>query len=257
MINDVIAIARQAGQAILDLYDQPHTADLKADQSPVTVADHAAHQVIAQGLMALDASIPLLSEEGAHLPYTERRQWSQHWCVDPLDGTKEFLKKTGSFTVNIALIRDQRPILGVIYAPVLDQIYCAEIGQGAFYHHGQTHQRLQVKAFDPASIAVVASADHAGPGVQRLLSKLEQPTLKSMGSSLKFCLVASGEADVYYRDIPTFEWDTAAAQCVVEEAGGQVLTEDGQPLQYNKENLRNPGILTCGNRPEFWLECIK
>jgi 3'(2'), 5'-bisphosphate nucleotidase len=258
MLNDVIEITRRAGDAIMALYDETHTPDLKADQSPVTAADHAAHHVIAEGLAALDPVFPLLSEEGADIAYAERRAWSSFWCVDPLDGTKEFLKKTGSFTVNIALIRDRQPVLGVIYAPAIDQWYYAEAGQGAFARTGnQPPRRLQVRPFDTDHVAVVASRDHAGPGVKRLLSKLENPSMKSMGSSLKFCLVAAGEADVYYRDVPTFEWDTAAAQSIVSEAGGVVLTEEGHPLLYNKENLRNPGLLTCGNQPAFWLECIQ
>jgi 3'(2'), 5'-bisphosphate nucleotidase len=167
-----------------------------------------------------------------------------YWLVDPLDGTKEFLKGTNEFTVNIALMDDNYPVLGVVHAPAINLTYCGAVQLGAWRHQGA---RISTRPADAANLAIVASKDHAGPLVQELLARHPQASLRSMGSSLKFCLVAEGAADIYLRDVPTMEWDTAAAQCIVEAAGGRVCTLDGVRLRYGKEGMRNPALLTVGD----------
>jgi 3'(2'), 5'-bisphosphate nucleotidase len=248
----LIRIATDAGLLILDEYAKPPASDPKSDDSPLTQADLRSHRHIAAALAALTPDIPLLSEEGMDVPYAERSSWTRFWCVDPMDGTKEFLKKTGDFTVNIALVENGQPVIGVIYVPAKGWTYTAAKGQGARFQDAPIGTRVP----DRTAPAIVASKDHAGPKVEALLAKLPGASLKSMGSSLKFCLVAQGEADAYYRDVPTFEWDTAAAQVIVEEAGGQVLKEDGAPLTYNKPDLRNPSLLIIGRDAGFWLGLI-
>jgi 3'(2'), 5'-bisphosphate nucleotidase len=254
----ILRIAVAAGCEILEEYSKPAASDAKADDSPLTLADTRSHHHIADALAKLTSGVPLLSEEGMDVPYSVRTTWTHFWCVDPMDGTKEFLKKTGDFTVNIALIEDGKPVLGVIHAPAKGWTYTAAQGLGAFFHETPDSEGVPIRTrpIDPSNLDVVASKDHAGPNVTALLSKLPNANLKSMGSSLKFCMVAAGEADVYYRDVPTFEWDTAAAQIIVEEAGGYLLTEDGNPLTYNKPDLRNPSLLTVGADREFWLRLI-
>lgn len=257
-LSFIVNIAVDAGLHILDEYAKPPAADSKADDSPLTLADTRAHHHIADALAELTPDIPLLSEEGMDVPFSTRSSWTRFWCVDPMDGTKEFLKKTGDFTVNIALIENGKPILGVIHAPAKGWVYTAEKGKGAFFHITPDSEGVPIRTrpADKSKLDVVASKDHAGPRVTAMLAKIPGSGLKSMGSSLKFCMVAAGEADVYYRDVPTFEWDTAAAQIIVEEAGGALLTDDGQPLSYNKENLRNPSLLTVGADADYWLELI-
>ena len=179
------------------------------------------------------------------------------WLVDPLDGTKEFIKKSGEFTVNIALIQAGRPILGVVHCPVTGITYSAESGQGAWRQDKDgPFTAIHARKADAAALAVVASRDHAGPRVSKMLARMPGAELASVGSSLKFCLVAEGKADVYLRDLPTMEWDTAAAQCVVEAAGGQVLTLDGNALSYRKPEMRNPAILTIGDPAFPWRQYI-
>jgi len=254
----LIRIAVEAGHHILDEYAKPPTSDPKADDSPLTQADVRSHHHIAAALAELTPGTPLLSEEGMDVAYAERSAWTRFWCADPMDGTKEFLKKTGDFTVNIALIEDGAPVMGVIHVPAKGWTYTAARGQGAWFHETPDAVGTRIRTRPPKreALAVVASKDHAGPKVEAMLSRIPGASLKSMGSSLKFCLVAQGEADAYYRDVPTFEWDTAAAQIIVEEAGGQVLTEDGKPLSYNKPDLRNPSLLTIGQDAAFWLGLI-
>jgi 3'(2'), 5'-bisphosphate nucleotidase len=257
-LSIIIRIAIDAGLHILEEYDKHPSADSKVDDSPLTLADTRSHHYIADALAELTPDIPLLSEEGMNVPYSTRSTWTRFWCVDPMDGTKEFLKKTGDFTVNIALIENGKPILGVIHAPAKGWVYTAAKGKGAFFHETPDSEGVSIRTrpADKFKLDVVASKDHTGPQVTAMLAKIPGAGLKSMGSSLKFCMVAAGEADVYYRDVPTFEWDTAAAQIIVIEAGGAILTETGQPLAYNKSNLRNPSILTVGADADYWLELI-
>jgi 3'(2'), 5'-bisphosphate nucleotidase len=236
--------ARIAGEVILKIYESgDFSIEAKADDSPLTMADKAAHKAIVSVLES--TNIPILSEEGRSIPYSERKGWEYFWMIDPLDGTKEFIKKNGEFTVNIALIHNNRPILGVVYPPVLDQMYTAISGQGATLDGKTIHSSK--KKLDHSGLRTVASRSHMSPETEEFLAQLDKPEIVSKGSSLKLLMVASGEADVYPRFGPTMEWDTAAAHIVVEEAGGQVLhTDQSKPIDYNKENLLNPYFLVLG-----------
>jgi 3'(2'), 5'-bisphosphate nucleotidase len=199
-------------------------------------------------LQALTPTIPILSEESTGITYQERQHWSLFWLVDPLDGTREFVQRNGEFTVNIALIREQRPILGVVQVPVLHLTYWAADGVGAFKTAGNATSPLHANRTLRQPLHVVASRSHAGQETQALLENLRRDhplEVVSKGSALKFCLVAEGAADLYPRLGPTMEWDTAAAQCIVEQAGGQVTTLTQEPLQYNKENLLNPSFMVA------------
>ena len=179
--------------------------------------------------------------------------WNRFWLVDPLDGTKEFIKKTGQFTVNIALIENGESTLGVVLAPASGLEYFASRGNGAFKRLGQSEpEKIHVSEIDKDKLRIVASRDHAGPKVAAMLEKLPNAELVSMGSSLKFCLVAEGAADLYPRFVPTMEWDTGAAQCILEEAGGAVCTLDGYRLGYGKEDPRNPSIIAAGHPTIDW-----
>jgi len=257
MLNALIQIAHDAGEAILAHYGKEAPVEQKADDSPLTLADRDSHRLIEMALAKLTPDIPLISEEGEQsLPYSERSGWKQFWLVDPMDGTKEFIKQTGQFTVNIGLVRDGVPALGVIYAPATGLLYYASEGNGAWKQEkGQPPVQIKVRGVPaPEELSIVASRDHAGQLVQKLFEKYPQAKTLSMGSSLKFCLVAEGKADIYLRDVPTMEWDTAAAHAIVREAGGVLETlEDGE-LPYNKEVLRNPSIVTFGH-PDLraWL----
>ncbi|TMU87697.1 3'(2'),5'-bisphosphate nucleotidase CysQ [Bacillus sp. BHET2] len=252
MLRDVIEIAIQAGQKIMEVYDEIYTVHQKADQSPLTLADQLSHEYIQTKLNLLQLKLPLLSEEGAHIPFKVRKNWSTFWLIDPLDGTKEFIKKNGDFTVNIALIQGNRPVLGVIYAPAHDILYSAEKNKGAFklLHASSNTKRKKIKITSSSSKIkkVVISRSHLSEATKNYLENLHQQEGKleysSIGSSLKFCLVAEGAAHYYPRLAPTMEWDTAAGQIIVEEAHGQVVVYDtGKPLEYNKENLTNPSFL--------------
>ncbi|MCH8488136.1 MAG: 3'(2'),5'-bisphosphate nucleotidase CysQ [Candidatus Cyclonatronum sp.] len=262
MLEQIIEIAKKAGAAVLEEYHKPVPSDVdwKSDQSPLTVADRVSHAIIAKELGRLFPDIPLLSEEGAEIPYEARRYWRRFFCVDPVDGTKEFIKKTGHFTVNIALIEEGNPVLGVIYVPAERLLYYAARGKGAFKQEREEEPQ-QIRAHREYKkewgLTVVASKDHAGPKVKRLFEEFPHAQTKSMGSSLKFCMVAEGIANLYLRDVPTYEWDTAAAQAIVEEAGGHVFTESGAPLMYNKEDLLNPGLITVGEGGKHWVGVIQ
>jgi 3'(2'), 5'-bisphosphate nucleotidase len=238
--------ARLAGEEILKIYESgDFSVEAKADNSPLTLADKAAHKAIVSVLK--DTNIPILSEEGRSIPYSERKEWTYFWMIDPLDGTKEFIKKNGEFTVNIALIHENGPVVGVVYPPVLDQMYTAVKGQGATLDGKPIH--TSNKKLDENGLRTVASRSHMSPETEAFLSELKEPEIVSKGSSLKLLMVASGEADVYPRFGPTMEWDTAAAHIVVEEAGGQVMyTDQSAPIRYNKENLLNPYFLVLAHK---------
>jgi 3'(2'), 5'-bisphosphate nucleotidase len=245
------AIAEAAAEVVLVHYAEGVTSTAKADGSPLTAADQAASDLICRRLAELDPGATIVSEEsvGAGTKPSPAR----FWVVDPLDGTKEFIKRTGEFTINIALIEDGRPVLGVVHVPVSGRSYFGATGVGAFRaERGGKPEPIAARSATPPTLAVVASRDHAGPRVAEMLSNLPGATTLSMGSSLKFCLVAEGRADLYLRDVPTMEWDTAAAQCVVEAAGGGVFTLDGAPLRYGKPDLRNPAIVTIGDPSLPW-----
>lgn len=243
LLPKIVAIALDAGQAIMEIYADPANAVMtKADNSPLTQADLAADRVISAGLNELNLGWPLLSEESAQIPYAERSDWQRFWLIDPLDGTKEFVRRNGEFTVNIALIENGQPVLGVVYAPVLNTCYFAARGVGAFVKRGtEDAQAISVKPHVPGEpVKVVASRSHADERTTDLLQKLGDYQCISMGSSLKFCLVAEGLAHIYPRLGPTMEWDTAAAHAVVNQAGGIVCNINGDELCYNKPDLHNP-----------------
>ena len=244
MIQTAINIALEAGKKILEVYESADfDVDVKADDSPLTRADLASHHYIIKALEALSPDIPILSEESKGIVYSDRKSWNRFWLVDPLDGTKEFIKRNGEFTVNIALIDMGQPVMGIVHVPVTDMTYWAEKAKGAFKRENGQDSRLSAAKGLNKHLKVVASRSHAGPETTAFLEALAkdyQIDVVSKGSSLKLCQVAENSADLYPRLGPTMEWDTAAAQCVVEQAGGEVSTLEGRPLRYNKENLLNP-----------------
>ncbi|HWK55551.1 MAG TPA: 3'(2'),5'-bisphosphate nucleotidase CysQ [Hyphomicrobiales bacterium] len=254
LFEPTLAIAREAGAAILQVYGEEDVGvTFKDDKSPLTRADLAAHQVIVAGLQALTPAIPVLSEESVAVPWDTRRQWQRYWLVDPLDGTKEFIKRNGEFTVNIALIDQGDAVLGAVYVPVQDVLYGGLQGGGAWKWTAGRRERIEagrLKA-EATTLRVVASRSHKDAKLAGWLAEAQQyfPDIElvSMGSSLKICVVAEGMADVYPRLGPTSEWDTAAAQAVLEAAGGRLIAFDGRPYRYNtKENLLNPNFLALG-----------
>ncbi len=256
LLNALVGISRRAGDAILDIYGRDFEVETKADQSPLTQADLASHRIICSALPELDAETPVLSEESADVPYATRGRWSRYWLVDPLDGTKEFVKRNGEFTVNIALIDQGYPALGVVHVPVSGVTYFGSQATGCFRQDGAAAPqkvRVRVPATEPP--IVVGSRSHPSPRLAAHLERLGPHRLLAMGSSLKFCRVAEGEADLYPRLGPTSEWDTAAAQAVVEAAGGHVVTLDGTRLEYNaKPDILNPDFLVYGDTAARWPE---
>lgn len=255
-IEQVIAIARQAGEAIMQHYQAGIEVQRKEDNSPLTQADLAAHTIIEAGLSTLVPDLPVLSEESAAIPFATRQKWDKYWLVDPLDGTREFIKRNGEFTVNIALIEHHQPVIGVVYAPALNLLFYAAKGQGAFRQFGQkAPQPIKAREFESYQVTVAGSRSHASEELLRFLDRMGPHILISMGSSLKICLVAEGRADVYPRLGLTSEWDTAAAQCVLEEAGGKLVGMDGQPFKYNlKESLLNPHFFAVGSGDHDWTQ---
>jgi 3'(2'), 5'-bisphosphate nucleotidase len=243
-------IARRAGAAILSIYAGDYAVEYKDDDSPLTAADKASHRVIVAGLQQAYPDIPVLSEEGADIPYRERSQWRRFWLVDPLDGTKEFIKKNGEFTVNIALIENASPVLGVVYVPVRDALYWGGAEQAAMLQVGLGPARpIRVRSADlQAGLTVVMSRSHPSPELAAYLKDLNVAEALSVGSSLKLCAVAEGRADLYPRLGPTMEWDVAAGHAVVEAAGGRVTTLAGAPLRYNKRDLLNPFFIVSGQK---------
>ena len=242
--------AVEAGNAILDIYQSANfEVETKKDSSPLTLADRKSHQVIMSFLSEL--GIPVLSEEGKTIPYEERKQWKQLWLVDPLDGTKEFIKKNGEFTVNIALVENGSPILGVIYVPITGELFYGDVRDSfAEKMVNERKNRLAIRKINlkMSHLKVVSSRSHVDENTQAFISKLEKPEVISKGSSLKFMMLCDGKADVYPRFAPTMEWDTAAAHAVVNAAGGKVYQEGKEKeLIYNKRNLLNSYFLAINN----------
>lgn len=260
LLQQVAALARRAGEAILAIYREDFDVEIKADRSPLTAADLAAQQVIAAGLAELAPAWPMISEEARQLPWEQRRDWSRYWLVDPLDGTREFVKRNGEFTVNIALIEHGQPVLGVVLAPVTSELFAAARGHGAWWQVAEAGDWERISTRTLAQLPLVAgSRSHGGAQEETLRRMLgEDFQLQPLGSSLKFCLIARGAADVYLRRGPTSEWDTAAAQCVLEQAGGQVLDLHGRPLRYNRgESLLNPEFLAVGDSGIDWTARLR
>ncbi|WP_323930167.1 3'(2'),5'-bisphosphate nucleotidase CysQ [Aeromonas caviae] len=245
-ISELEPIARAAGEAIMSIYSQPFAVEYKQDESPLTAADKGAHEVIVQALARLTPDIPVLSEESSPEVMAARLGWSRYWLVDPLDGTKEFVSRNGEFTVNIALIEQGTPRWGLVYAPVLDKLWYGGKGIGAWCVADGRHEAIQTRPHDAGQVwRVVGSRNHLSQETLEYLARfgeLERGEIElvSMGSSLKFCIIAEGEAELYPRLAPTCEWDTGAAQAVLEGAGGSVTRLDGSPLCYNKPDILNP-----------------
>ena len=276
-MKEVIDVALKAGEAIMEIYEKDFSIEYKDDKSPLTEADKKAHDIITEGLnkivvrntqhAAQKSALPILSEEGRDIPYEERKRWEYYWCVDPIDGTKEFIKKNGEFTVNIALIHKETPVLGVVFAPAIGELFWAKKGEGAWktvLDDGcwmmddeifGSAQKLPLKHstsdIQDSTLTIVASKSHLNEETQKLIdhltSNIQHPTFISKGSSLKLLMVAEGSADIYPRLAPTMEWDTAAADAIVREAGKmtrqydhRLSTSDQRPLVYNKKELLNP-----------------
>lgn len=257
-ISKIVEVARQAGTLIMSVYQKDFAIYDKQDASPLTEADLKAHEHIVAALNAYTPDVPVLSEESSPASMADRMAWTRYWLVDPLDGTKEFIKKNGEFTVNIALIENGHPILGVVHAPALNVTYWGEAGKGAFKQEGDGPIVPIHVAPLPASEQewrVVGSRSHASEEFNQFMSRLPNAVLVSMGSSLKLCLVAEGKADLYPRHGPTSEWDTAAAHAIVAAAGGQVLAWPAlQPLRYNQnpDTMLNPYFMVCALPDARW-----
>jgi len=256
LTHEALGIARQAGNCIVEVYGGSFEVDLKSDNTPVTTADMAAHHIIVDKLHQLDPQLPVLSEESDGISFEERHSWETYWLVDPLDGTREFLRRNGEFSVNIALVHQNKPILGVIYAPVLDVAYFASCDLGAHKQVG-TASPTPIRVRTASTPITVARSRNpkTGPRMQHFLNDLGEHDEISMGSALKSCLVAEGAADVYARLGPTGEWDTGAAQCIVEEAGGYIQDIHRKKLTYNeRESLINPAFLVFGDDQIDWTQ---
>jgi len=258
LLPEVCALAHEAGRRILEIYATDFAVTDKEDASPLTAADMAAHHAIVEGLARLTPDIPLLSEESAAIPFEERALWQDYWLIDPLDGTREFVKRNGEFTVNIALIHAHNPVLGVVQVPVSGLCYYACAGGGAFKQlPGEAPQAIHVRPLGDGPVIVAGSRSHRGESLNNFLERIGPHEIVSMGSSLKTCLVAEGRADIYPRLGPTSEWDTAAAHCVVVEAGGAVTDTQLQALRYNtKASLLNPHFLVFGDTSRDWRQYL-
>ena len=242
--NDIVKIneiAYKAGSAILKVYHTSFQVEIKDDNSPLTIADKKSHQIIEKGLTNLFPNIPILSEEGISIDYAQRSKWKKYWLIDPLDGTKEFIKKNGEFTVNIALIENGKSIFGSVYAPYTKELFWGHKGMGS-WKSSNNKKAIKLCVSKPLTKKrIVISRSHPNNLVQSYIDKISEHELIRMGSSLKLCIIAEGKADIYPRLGPTSEWDIAAAQCIVEEAGGKVLEyQKDTPLIYNKKNILNP-----------------
>ena len=254
ILDKVYTIASCAGEKILEVYNTDFSVESKQDNSPLTAADMVAHWLICHELEQLTPDIPILSEESVLISFEERQQWHQYWLVDPLDGTREFIKRNGEFSVNIALIEGYQSVLGVIYIPVGGYGYAAVRRQGACrISAGGNRTTIQVGKTEANAITIAGSRSHGNIRLHKFIDRFDSPEVLSVGSSLKFCLVAEGKADIYPRFGPTSEWDSAAAQCIVEEAGGIVVDKNFQPLRYNtKESLLNPHFLVVADPGFDW-----
>lgn len=253
MTDTILPILRDASKAILEIYadEKRFKTEIKGDSSPLTEADKLANKIICDALTDIYPDIPIISEENKEAPYTERSAYDKFFLVDPLDGTKEFIKRNGEFTVNIAYVEGHSPVGGFVYVPCTGMAYMAEQTKGAF-SISETNEKKELKSkpfyLTDEGLKLVASRSHIDPLTEKIMSHLNSPDVVSTGSSLKFLLIAEGKAHFYPRLAPTMEWDTGAAQCVLEEAGGSVLQFDNlSPLVYNKENLLNPYFIATGS----------
>jgi 3'(2'), 5'-bisphosphate nucleotidase len=259
LIDPVVELSHRAGDAILDVYETEFDVEHKEDESPLTRADMASHRTIVRGLAELTPGIPIISEESGLPPFEQRSRWETYWLVDPLDGTREFVNRNGEFTVNIALVRGSRPVLGVVYVPVTRKTYVGCVSHGAERRDADGEvTAIGVATACDGAVRVVGSRSHRGDSLNKFLADIGSFELHPVGSSLKFCYVAEGSADVYPRLGPTSEWDTAAAQAVVEQAGGAVLKLDGSPLDYNtKDDILNPYFIVVGPQDHDWVSIAR
>jgi 3'(2'), 5'-bisphosphate nucleotidase len=251
-------LALSAGREIMKIYDSPFEVRRKLDKSPLTAADLAAHDLIVRELGRLTPELPVLSEESPEIRFSERRRWDCYWLIDPLDGTREFVKRNGEFTVNIALILKHEPVLGVVYAPVLEVLYYARRRGGAWKRERENvPKEIRTRKAPSDRIYIAGSRSHSDRRMEEYLTRVGPHEVIGMGSSLKACLVAEGKADLYPRFGPTSEWDTAAAQCVVEEAGGAITDTAMKPLRYNtKAQLINPSFFVFGDKDRNWAQYL-
>ena len=247
ILPDVIKIADEASEKVLHIYQSDFKVSYKDDHSPITAADIASHDIIVKGLRNISRDIPILSEEGAEISWEERKKWRRFWLIDPIDGTKDFTQRTGEFTVNIAMIEDGEPVMGVVTAPALKEAFWGIKGEGA-HMRDRTGRVHRIRVAEPKdTLRVVASKNHLNEETRAFIETLGAHETVQAGSSLKFCRIAEGHADIYPRMGPTSEWDTAAAHAVLLAAGGKVQTPEGQPLVYGKENILNPNFIAAGN----------
>jgi 3'(2'), 5'-bisphosphate nucleotidase len=243
-LEKIVDIAKEAGEVIMKIYSRDFKIEYKDDKSPLTEADIKSNNIICNALTLLYPDIPILSEENATVDYKTRKNWKYYWCIDPIDGTKEFIKRNGEFTVNIALIQIDKPVLGVVYAPAIDVMYKAKDGIGAFKNDIKLPMKINNNLKDKT--VVVCSKSHLSKETQEFIDNIDTKEIiqKSIGSSLKLCMVAEGEADIYPRVAPTMEWDTAAAHAIVLNSKKDVVRfDDKKSLVYNKENLLNPSFI--------------
>jgi len=249
IIQSVIEITKQAGSVIMDVYKTNFEIHIKNDKSPVTEADTKANQIIDDGLLKITPDIPILSEEGRNIPFEERSKWESFWLVDPLDGTKEYIKKNDEFTVNIALIQNGKPTFGVVYAPALDILYWGEVGAGAYKISGESI-KVKINVLDELNnpVLVAGSRSHPSERMNAFMGQFKESEVRPMGSSLKVCLVADGSVHLYPRLGPTMEWDTGAAHAILKASGGEAIIHGtNEPLRYNKENLLNPEFIASSS----------
>lgn len=262
LLPAVVKLARLAGSRIMEIYNTRYDIWHKDDQSPVTAADLASHYTLVEGLQALTGELPILSEEADIPDFSQRQHWHSYWLLDPLDGTREFIKGNGEFAVCIALIREHAPVLGVIHAPATGVSYYAAAGSSnsAWRTAPDTQQPVQITTCRPAHRPPVIAVSRSRHNARRieLLDSMGEHKLVTLGSALKSCLVAEGSADLYPCLGPTSEWDTAAAQCILEQAGGQLTDLQMQPLRYNlSESLTNPPFIAYGDRGDEWAALLR
>lgn len=252
-LQSINLLAEEAGRRILEIYHSDFQVSFKEDESPLTAADLSSHDCLVEGLKKIAPEYPILSEESSIVPFEERSHWETFWLIDPLDGTREFIKRNGEFTVNVALIHRNESVLGAVYAPAKEVGYFAS-SQGSFRKRGlESVERISVKKNVTPPLRILASRSHGREEVLSYLSRIGEHELLSIGSSLKFCLVAEGSADLYLRMGPTSEWDTAAAHCVLHKAGGELTDLQRKPLRYNKKpSLLNPNFMAFGDQSQNW-----
>ena len=247
IIEKVLKIAKDAGEAILDIYKNSNSDfKLKEDKSPLTKADIASHEIIVTGLKNLTPDIPILSEEDSHIAFANRSLWYRYWLIDPLDGTKEFLKRNGEFTVNIALMENNRPIFGIIFIPLNNRLFWGSINYGSYEINNQEAEK-KIRVSNKNRRLIATSRSHTNKKIDKLLERYDEYKVMNIGSSLKFCLIANGEIDVYPRLGPTSEWDIAAGEVILKGAGGIVMDLKGKDIIYNKEEYINPHFIAASN----------